>query len=317
MVGGHMSELVIRRGELKDVAGIVDVHCSELDGTWYSFKGGVRKEVEGPTSLSLYERWLNGGSWMSPELCAVYINNLLLEGHIPLVAEQNGLIVGELELFFGWESDGNLYAHIGVVQVHKDHQRKGIGALLIKEAINYARKRGAYYLTVRPREGLKDYYKNLGFGEWLKTVVFTAEASPYVARITWEEDNTYFNKKKFSRFIMGQEQSSAQIWQIFHRNQFALPEFTREPIHTGRASTDGQEILAIFYPHVYCGDMANVYAWSDTDIRAEHIWTLLTLAYHFGYARVRSLLIEEHFERLKSKLPLEEMERQEIFRIEL
>ena len=99
MVGGHMSELVIRRGELKDVAGIVDVHCSELDGTWYSFKGGVREEVEGPTSLSLYERWLNGGSWMSPELCAVYINNLLLEGHIPLVAEQNGLIVGELSCF--------------------------------------------------------------------------------------------------------------------------------------------------------------------------------------------------------------------------
>lgn len=313
-----MKELIIRRGELKDVAQIVDVHCSDLeDGTWYSFKGGIRNEAAGPSSLSLYERWLNGGSWMSKELCSVYINNLLLNGHIPLVAEQRGLIVGEVELFFGWESDGKLYAHIGVAQVHKAYQRKGIGIMLIKEAINVARRRGAYYLTVRPREYLKDYYKDLGFSEWLKTVVFSSEASPYISKIVWEEDDTYFNKKKFLHFIMGQEQSSAQIWQIFHQNHFALPEFTSEPIHTGKAISQNQEILAIFYPHVYCGDMANVYAWSGNKINTAHIWTMLTLAYHFGYAKVRSLLLEDSFDMMKAKLPLEEIERQEIFRVEL
>lgn len=313
-----MTEIVVRRGGLKDIDQIVKVHSSDLENDlWYAFPNGQRVETKDPENLSLYERWLNGGSWMSNELCTIYINSLLLGGHIPIVAEIDGMVVGELELFFGWESDHKLYAHIGVLQVHKDFQRQGIGTKLLQKAISTAKKRGASYLSVRPRDLLQPFYQEYGFSEWLKTVVFEAQAGPYLAKLRWEEDNTVFNKMKFWDFILGQEQSSAQIWQIFNRNFFALPEFTREPIHTGVITSDTQETVAIFFPHVYFGDMANVYAWSKTQAKDEHLWSILTLAYHFGYDRVRSLLDTKQFEKLSAKLPLVEIERQEIFRLDL
>lgn len=313
-----MDEVVVRRATLKDVPFITWVHCSDLeDDTWYAFPDGKRKEASDPKELTLYERWLNGGSWMSEELCAIYLNNLLLNGHMPLVASIGGTVVGELEVFYGYESDGKLYGHIGVVQVHREYQRQGLGTKLVEKAIEYAKKRGAEYLTVRPRDSLQSFYKKLGFSDWLRTVVFKAEAYPFLTRLSWQEDQSYFNKKRFSQFILGQEQSSAQIWQIFHKNLFALSEFTKEPIHTGKVRSMNHETLAIFFPHVYFGDMANVYAWSERDVTDEHIFSILTLAYHFGYDRVRSLLIEDKFERFKNKLQLGEMERQEILRLDL
>lgn len=310
--------VVIRRAGLKDVPGIVEVHCSDLeDNCWYSFPGGKRVEAKKPSDLSLYERWLNGGSWMSEQLCSIYLNNLLLAGHLPLIAELDNKIVAEMEIFFGWEHDRYLYAHIGVLQVHKEYQRMGIGTKVIKEAINFSKKRGASYLTVRPRDMLKGFYKQLGFNEWLKTIVIKAEARPFVSKLTWQENVTIFDKKRFWPFVLGQEQSSAQIWQIFHRNQFALPEFTSEPIHTGILNNEGKETVAIFFPHVYFGDMANVYAWSNDSLDEEHLWAVLTLAYQFGYDRVRTLTMEDKFHELKGKCPIEEIERQEIFRLEL
>ena len=313
-----MEKVVVRRGGLADVAQIVAIHCSDLeDNTWYRFPEGKRVVAKSVSELNLYERWLNGGSWMSEELCAIYLNNLLLNGHIPLVAELDGKLVGELELFYGKENDGHLYAHIGVLQVHKEYQRQGIGTLLVQKAIVTAKKRGASYITVRPRDLVRGFYQDLGFDEWLKTVVFFAEAAPFVSGLTWKEDTTIFHKQKFWPFILGYEQSSAQIWQIFHVNQFALPEFTREPIHTGIVSGRGKEIVTIFYPHVYFGDMANVYAWSNKGPNKEDLWTMLTLAYQFGYDKVRSLLTEDKYEGLKDSCSLAEIERQEIFRLNL
>jgi len=76
--------LRIRKATLDDVNGIVDVHTSG----------------EELSSLSVGERYLRGGPWMSVETCSIHINALLLENQLPAVAELDGRIVGEAEAFF-------------------------------------------------------------------------------------------------------------------------------------------------------------------------------------------------------------------------
>ena len=64
-----MEKVVVRRGGLADVSQIVAIHCSDLeDNLWYRFPEGKRVAAKRVSELTLYERWLNGGSWMSEEL---------------------------------------------------------------------------------------------------------------------------------------------------------------------------------------------------------------------------------------------------------
>ncbi|WP_367884848.1 hypothetical protein [Thermococcus sp. JCM 11816] len=99
--------LEIRVATLDDVKGIVDVHTA----------GG--EELSG---FSVRERYLRGGPWMSVETCAVHINALLLEGQYPIVAELDGRIVGEAEVFLSEEqiNGGEMMriAHLDVIEVH-------------------------------------------------------------------------------------------------------------------------------------------------------------------------------------------------------
>ena len=69
---------------------------------------------------------------MSVETCAIHINYLLTHGQYPLVAELDGRIVGELELYIGEErgTQGRT-AFIDVLEVHNHFRGMGIGKALI------------------------------------------------------------------------------------------------------------------------------------------------------------------------------------------
>lgn len=81
-----MGEIRIRPATLADAAAITAVHCSHVE-IW---RRGGKGEPASYASLSLYDRWLHGGPWMSVETCAVHLNRWLRAGHPVLVAEGEG-----------------------------------------------------------------------------------------------------------------------------------------------------------------------------------------------------------------------------------
>lgn len=76
--------------------------------------------------LSVEERWSHGGPWMSIETCSIHLNYLLTNNQYPLVAEINGRIVGELELYIGEE----IYEKSSINELN--HQIKGKHVVLAK-----------------------------------------------------------------------------------------------------------------------------------------------------------------------------------------
>ncbi len=113
----------IRVASLDDVRGIVEVHCSGV-GEWVKRVDG--REVEARyEDLSVEERFSHGGPWMSVETCAIHINNLLINEQYPLVAELDGRIVGELELYVGEDRVLGRCGFIDVLEVHRDYRRAG------------------------------------------------------------------------------------------------------------------------------------------------------------------------------------------------
>ncbi|NDJ86791.1 MAG: hypothetical protein GYB66_12970 [Chloroflexi bacterium] len=100
-----MAEIVVRQARLADTHAITDLHCSTVEEGVFTRRNSDGTRTPVPyEELSLFERFMNGGPWMSVETCAVWIAHLLRHGdEIPLVAEVDGLVLGEAEVTVGNE----------------------------------------------------------------------------------------------------------------------------------------------------------------------------------------------------------------------
>ena len=153
--------LRVRPATLDDVRSIVEVHCSDME-EWYRLVGGAR--VRAPyEELSVGERFLHGGPWMSVETCAIHLNYLLTAGQYPLVAELDGRVVGELELYIGEERGvlGKTW-YIDVLVVHKSYRGRGIGRRLVEEARRIAIQEGCNTISVWPERQAVPFYEKCG-----------------------------------------------------------------------------------------------------------------------------------------------------------
>ncbi|WP_237698689.1 GNAT family N-acetyltransferase [Pyrococcus yayanosii] len=112
---------------------------------WLKREGGrVRKARY--EELSVRERYLHGGPWMSIESCAVHLNNLLLEGQIAVVAEVDGRIGDEAELLISEEpvrGEITKIAHLDVIEVHREFRGRGVGRAIVEFLEELALEKGA------------------------------------------------------------------------------------------------------------------------------------------------------------------------------
>ncbi|ASJ08858.1 GNAT family acetyltransferase [Thermococcus siculi] len=276
--------LRIRVATLDDVEGIVNVHT-----------GG-----EDLSNLSVRERYLRGGPWMSVETCAVHINALLLEGQLPLVAELEGRIVGEAEIFLSEEpinGEPKRIAHLDVIEVHPDFRGRGVGRALIEYIEqNFADR--AELLTTQPSDEAVGFYRKLGFDEtpyenWLVEVE-TSEFSAGEVRarkfIPWED-------VKDLELVAGRFQSSYDIWFSSFKDIFAG---VHELAEAGKIG-DSYYVLK---PLPGRPGKASLFLWG----RREDIPQAIGRAGKIGFEKVLTVLDEETAEKIgaekRKKLPI-------------
>ena len=93
----------------------------------------------------------------------MHINYLLTHGQYPLVAELNGRVVGELELYVGEEREVlGRTAFIDVLEVHRDFRGVGVGRSLINKARGIAEEHECNTLSVWPVREAVGFYRKCG-----------------------------------------------------------------------------------------------------------------------------------------------------------
>lgn len=151
----------VRYARLEDTAGICRAHRSQVKD-WTRTLGDIEYPVR-YGSLSIGERWGFGGPWMSPETCAIRLNEMFFKGHMTYVAEKKGVIVGHMELFIGREgATFGKNAHIPVLYVHEKHSGKGVGAALVAKAFQEAKSMDCDTLTAASSPDNFDFYIKQG-----------------------------------------------------------------------------------------------------------------------------------------------------------
>jgi len=88
--------------------------------------------------------------------------------HELIVAEQNGEVIGTLQLMFlpSISYQGGLRSQVESVRVDGRYQNKGLGSQMMKYAIERARLRGAHIMQLTSHQTRKDahrFYELLGF----------------------------------------------------------------------------------------------------------------------------------------------------------
>ncbi|NJF24993.1 N-acetyltransferase [Thermococcus sp. Bubb.Bath] len=270
--------LVVRKATLDDVMGIVNVHTAE----------------EELSDLSVRERYLRGGPWMSVETCAVHINALLLDGQFSLVAEFNRKIVGEAEVFLSEElvrGKPTRISHLDVIGVHPDLRGKGIGRALV-EHIEQTLEGKAEFLTTQPDEEALGFYRKLGFHEvlyenWLvevSTTEFSGDNATPLKFFPWES-------VKDLELVAGRFQSSYDMWFSSFRDLFAG---VHELAEAGKIG-DSYYVLK---PLPGRPGKASLFLWGD----AKDIPNAIGRAGELGFKSVLTVLDEETAKKINGEM---------------
>lgn len=293
----------VRPATLADVAAISEIHRSE-NRQWFRFeaRGRVPAQYE---ELSLYERWLNGGPWMSPETCAIHLNWLLIAGHFALVAEFDHQVVGEAELFLSDEPEPmGRTLHLSVLYVHRSMQRRGAGSALVRAAFDLARELGCHALTVVPE--IKPFYAKLGLELCLRLVETQAptrkHTSPYPVELVL--DGRYAVVRGLP-LVIGRYQSPCQAWEEV-ANQIALPELRILRVVRWQIQPGTLPAYLMLKEMATRERLACACAWfaGDSVPMAGVVQALLAQARRMGFTRMELLLEEQAYHDLARQFGL-------------
>ncbi len=283
----------IRLGRLEDAEGITLTHCSDVN-EWYHRENGKKTMRASYEELTILERYLHGGPWMSIESCAVHLNSLLLEDHPIIVAEVDGKIAGEAELLINEEPvSGELHriAHLDVIQVHKDFRKQGIGRALMRFSEEIARERGCDMLTVTPEERALAFYKKLGVNKIIQHGVmmdFNLEEFPH-KDVKIQRGEFPWSKIRDKEMILGKFQSSYHHWFMAFKERISGIDDGLY-FESGRFGDSYYVIESSFFGN----DIATVYSWGDNFV--ETLMILGSRAKELGFKKLRTLVKEQDTE---------------------
>src|SRR5512139_2051816 len=97
-----MTTIHIREASLDDTQAISGLFRSRISA-WQRLSAQGQVEDVPYDALTIYERWLHGGPWMSVETAALHLSHLLRGAGMPFVVESGGVVVAYAEAYHGVE----------------------------------------------------------------------------------------------------------------------------------------------------------------------------------------------------------------------
>jgi len=300
----------VRFATLADTADISAIHCSDVE-QWYqvSFdEDGKRNRTPARwEECSLISRWQMGGPWMSPELCAVHLNDMLTSDQIVLVAEENGRVIGELEIVLGDDADYGLNANLSVFYVLKEARGHGIGTALLRDAIELVREIGCDTLTTYNPD-IPAYYQREGivYTSTLKQVVVPTSVYP-LSKPPRQVKLPQFSQLADMPMLSGRIQSSYQTYSLLHSEAapgfYAIPGAWRPESYSFAVGTNAKRSIVVLRDPSSSGSWATVHVWAE-DWCSELIPAILTRGKRLGFDVLHFVVKEEDIERFAAYDPV-------------
>jgi GNAT superfamily N-acetyltransferase len=292
-----VSEIRVRQAQLADVFAITDCYCSNVDNGVFTRRNpdGTRTPVS-YENLSLAERFMNGGPWMSVETCAVWVAHLLrYEDEIPVVVEVDGLVLGEAEASIGQEpAPYGKHINISSLTVHQDATRQGYGSALVQYIKQLAQVTKARYVTVPFATNANHFLNVHGFRPLVarrQVILSTKPGRVFYKAIDLEN----FDVRRVHGWGMpiGRYHNARhEWWRILPGFWNGVPELVEPKCHRLEIQITNQPGILLLEEDRYLKKRAHVYLWTENPISGHMISAIRDRSAQLGYSEL-SLFVDD------------------------
>jgi GNAT superfamily N-acetyltransferase len=296
-----MSKIDVRQATLDDTQAISALFCAHIPA-WQRLNAAGQVEDVGYEALTLYERWLHGGPWMSVETGAIQLSHLLRGAGLPLVALVDGVARAYTEAYHNHEP-APFGHHLSLVHpvVHPDYAHAGLEAALIEQVAQQARARKCQRLTVNLAVAeQRAFYESQGLRLAAAVRRYNLPARTgqgFYRAVEHPQDDPRQIENWF--MVAGRLGGSRQQWELlWPRTWAALPEIARQqPTYHLEFTAAGQTALVCCQQQLYAPRHIDVYAWSPKPLTAQLLTSVRDWAHREGY---RTLVLAVADDTLKT-----------------
>lgn len=278
-----------RRATLDDAQAISRLFRSQI-ARWQRIDAQGNVQDLPYEELSIYERWLHGGAWMSLETGAIWLSHLLRGAGEPFVLEQDG-IVAYAELYHGDEPSVGQSVHIGEMLV-AENAPVALRETLLKHLMNQAADatRITASCTAYDQDSL-NFYNRYALEEISR--VHTVTLSGQVANVGFYKVAPYSHPDATQitgwHMPLGRTQSARQHWeQLWPAHWDAVPQITARRTDRLQFSSAGQNAFVCVQQHLYNPRSAEAFCWTPKPLSSQLLAAIRDWSYKQGY---RSLTV--------------------------
>jgi GNAT superfamily N-acetyltransferase len=278
----------IREAALDDTQAISALFRSRITA-WQRLNAQGQVEDVPYDALTIYERWLHGGPWMSVETGAIHLSHLLRGAGMPLVGEVDGAVQAYAEVYHGVEPQpfGD-HLHLGQMVVHAAYSTEGLEDAVLDYLLEQTRTLHCQRLTATGVAGdaaAQELYTRHSMTPLSRIKRYSLPAKSGQGFYKSVE-HLSANASQIDDWFMsvGRLSSARQQWEtLWPRTWNAIPEIRERRIHRLHFSASGHEALVCCQQQLYAPRSADLYLWSSKPLTAQLLIALRDWTHREGY----------------------------------
>lgn len=291
-----MVDIHIRQARLDDTAAISILFRSHIP-TWQRLNPQGQVEDVPYEALTIYERWLHGGAWMSVETGAIHLSHLLRGAGVPLVAEVDGRVEAYTALYPGVEPEP-FGRNLGMDQptAHPDYAGADLESALLATACEQAEARKYRRVLVHVTlPEWKAFYERHRLSERAMVRRYTLPARTGQGFYqTGEHLDPDPAQIQGWHMPIGCSASARQQWEtIWPRTWDAIPEMRQRRTHRIQFNASGQEAFVCCQQQLYVERNADVYCWSPRPLTKQLLTAIRDWSHREGYRTLVMAVTDE------------------------
>ncbi len=280
----------VRQAGLDDTRAISALFGARIP-IWQRINKQGQVEDVAYEALTIYERWLHGGPWMSVETCAILLNHLLMGAGIPLVALHRERVVGYLEAYHSIEAEPFGKAlHIA----HLMADDADVERALIEALNGRAKALRCQHVTITRVGGASVYDERYELKpiSRLRRFNLPARQGQIFYRAVEHSDPS---SAQINGWVMavGRLTCARQQWETLWTRQWeTLPEISQRQTARRHFAAAGQDALMFCREHLYDPRSAEISLWTPKPLTPPLVSAVRDWAHREGY-RTLVMAVEE------------------------
>lgn len=295
----------IRRAKLDDTIAISQLFRTKID-RWQRLDPDGRVQDLAYDDLTVYDRWLHGGAWMSVETGAIWLSHLLSGAGLASVLVEADSIIGYTEAYFS-DEPAPYHTHLHIAhRITAEDVAANTHEQLMQHLMEEAQAAGRLTASCSPYDtAAMDFYKNYGFSviEQVRKITLPATNSTVGFYRAQQHDDSRASQIRGWHMMIGRTASSRQHWEHVWSDLWqAVPEIAAQRTHRESFSVSGQNAFVCLQQQLYNPRSADVYCWSLKPPTAQLIAAIREWAYEQGYRTLSMAMGDALIKMIKSDI---------------